>query len=253
MAARAWHSIVHTPPCWMLGSSGLCDRPGQACQAKGAQIFCGGCACCWSCIPVYASNMYEIIDTSALQVGDWGRDGHYNQSLVAAAMGQLGAVQKPRFVISVGDNFYESGLTSTEDSQFATSFTNVYSHPSLQARAISCRQSCCTVIDSGLNVTQSLTDMKLQVPFYAVLGNHDYGEVSKARAHLAIRLPFYSVVLGKMLKPCFAALGCGRHAKAHQLQECIGMLLLPLASGASMHRWLPATEYCRSAWGYPQQ
>ena len=39
-----------------------------------------------------------------LQVGDWGRDGHDNQTLVAAAMGQ--AANNLDFVISVGDNFY---------------------------------------------------------------------------------------------------------------------------------------------------
>jgi hypothetical protein len=39
-----------------------------------------------------------------LQVGDWGRDGHDNQTLVAAAMGQ--AATNLDFVISVGDNFY---------------------------------------------------------------------------------------------------------------------------------------------------
>ncbi|MEW5319493.1 MAG: hypothetical protein WDW38_010641 [Sanguina aurantia] len=45
-----------------------------------------------------------------------------------------------------GDNFYPSGLRSTSDPDFANTFTNVYSHPSLQ------------------------------VPWYGVLGNHDYGD-----------------------------------------------------------------------------
>ena len=67
-----------------------------------------------------------------LQLGDWGRDGMYNQSLVAASMGQLAARQRPLFVVNVGDNFYESGLTSTEDTQFDTSFRDMYTHPSLQ-------------------------------------------------------------------------------------------------------------------------
>lgn len=38
------------------------------------------------------------------QVGDWGRDGHDNQTLVAAAMGS--AARDLDFVISTGDNFY---------------------------------------------------------------------------------------------------------------------------------------------------
>jgi acid phosphatase len=49
-----------------------------------------------------------------------------------------------RFVISVGDNFYDDGVTSTTDDHWQKSFGNVYTAPSLQ------------------------------VPWYAILGNHDY-------------------------------------------------------------------------------
>lgn len=42
------------------------------------------------------------------QLGDWGRLGQYNQSGVAALMGRKAALQQPDFVISTGDNFYES-------------------------------------------------------------------------------------------------------------------------------------------------
>ncbi|CAL8470778.1 g10320 [Coccomyxa elongata] len=79
-----------------------------------------------------------------LVVGDWGRNGLYNQSEVAKAMGRTG--NNLDFVISVGDNFYESGLTSVEDAQFDTSFTHIY------------------------------TAESLQVPWHVVLGNHDMGE-----------------------------------------------------------------------------
>ena len=64
------------------------------------------------------------------QVGDWGRNGVYNQSLVAAAMGRVAGDLD--FVVSVGDNFYESGLTSVLDPQFDTSFRDVYTAPNLQ-------------------------------------------------------------------------------------------------------------------------
>ena len=84
---------------------------------------------------------------SFLVVGDWGRRGTYNQSRVADAMAakatQEGGVG---FVVSTGDNFYESGLVSVEDDNFTASFSNIYHHKSLQ------------------------------VPWYVVLGNHDYGE-----------------------------------------------------------------------------
>ncbi|KAK9904250.1 hypothetical protein WJX75_007708 [Coccomyxa subellipsoidea] len=88
-----------------------------------------------------SSEDYQI---KFLVVGDWGRNGLYNQSEVAKAMGRVG--HNLDFVISVGDNFYESGLTSVEDTQFDTSFTEVY------------------------------TAESLQVPWHVVLGNHDMGE-----------------------------------------------------------------------------
>lgn len=79
-----------------------------------------------------------------LVVGDWGRGGLYNQSLVATHMGRIGAELGIEFVISAGDNFYDTGLTGEDDPAFSTSFTNVY------------------------------TASSLQTTWYTVLGNHDY-------------------------------------------------------------------------------
>eukprot|EP00250_Pteridium_aquilinum_P029779 c40110_g1_i1 orf=317-1480(-) len=79
-----------------------------------------------------------------LVVGDWGRRGLYNQSQIAIQMGRIGEQLGIQFVISAGDNFYQTGLQGTNDSNFAASFTNVYTAPSLQTK------------------------------WYAVLGNHDY-------------------------------------------------------------------------------
>ena len=83
---------------------------------------------------------------SFLVVGDWGRRGAYNQTAVGRAMGLCGAASRPDFVVSVGDNFYEGGLNAADDPEFTQSFTQVYTHPSLQ------------------------------VPWHVVLGNHDYGD-----------------------------------------------------------------------------
>lgn len=66
-----------------------------------------------------------------LVIGDWGRDGKYNQSVVAEAMARKARVLQPDFVVSTGDNFYESGLTSAMDSQFDSSFTNIYNQKEL--------------------------------------------------------------------------------------------------------------------------
>jgi acid phosphatase len=59
---------------------------------------------------------------------------------MASAADESGA----KFIISVGDNFYENGVVSVEDPQWQTSFETVYTAPSLQ------------------------------VPWHVVLGNHDY-------------------------------------------------------------------------------
>ncbi|CAI5472561.1 unnamed protein product [Closterium sp. Yama58-4] len=100
--------------------------------------------------------------------GDWGRNGTFNQSLIAQqvrrtpflivlhAMGAVGQQMVPQFVVSVGDNFYDEGLTNVNDDKFARSFTNIYTHRSLQ------------------------------VPWYAVLGNHDYYGNVLAQLHPAL-------------------------------------------------------------------
>ena len=77
-------------------------------------------------------------------LGDWGREGKDSQTVVANSMGKRGDLSKPQFVISTGDNFYQKGVQSVTDSQWVTSFERIYSAGSLQ------------------------------IPWYAVLGNHDY-------------------------------------------------------------------------------
>ncbi len=59
-------------------------------------------------------------------------------------MGICGAKMEPKFVVAVGDNFYEDGVASVTDPHWQNSFEKVYTAPSLQ------------------------------VPWWAVLGNHDY-------------------------------------------------------------------------------
>jgi tartrate-resistant acid phosphatase type 5 len=77
-------------------------------------------------------------------LGDWGRRGETDQMEVAEQMGKAAKDMGAQFVIAVGDNFYENGVASVEDKHWKQSFENVYTAPSLQ------------------------------VPWYAILGNHDY-------------------------------------------------------------------------------
>jgi len=76
--------------------------------------------------------------------GDWGRRGQIDQLHVAAQMADASSAIGAKFVVSVGDNFYESGVTSTEDSHWRESFEEIY-----KASA-------------------------LQIPWKVILGNHDY-------------------------------------------------------------------------------
>lgn len=79
-----------------------------------------------------------------LAVGDWGREGAYHQRDVAMQMADCAREMNARFVVSVGDNFYENGVASVDDPLWRRSFEEVYDAPSLQ------------------------------VPWHVALGNHDY-------------------------------------------------------------------------------
>jgi acid phosphatase len=92
-----------------------------------------------------------------LAVGDWGRGGDFHQADVAARMGETAAAMNASFVISVGDNFYEDGVSGVDDPQWKTSFEDVYAAPSLQ------------------------------VPWYVALGNHDYHGDSQAQIDYTAR------------------------------------------------------------------
>jgi acid phosphatase len=77
-------------------------------------------------------------------IGDWGRRGRDHQSDVAAQMGQTAAAIDARFIVSLGDNFYENGVDSVDDPQWQDSFEQIYVAPALQK------------------------------PWKIMLGNHDY-------------------------------------------------------------------------------
>jgi tartrate-resistant acid phosphatase type 5 len=79
-----------------------------------------------------------------LILGDWGRNGEPDQTAVATQMGIAAQAMDAKFVIAVGDNFYEDGVSSATDPQWQSSFEKVYTAPSLQ------------------------------MPWHVALGNHDY-------------------------------------------------------------------------------
>lgn len=93
---------------------------------------------------------------SFLTLGDWGGmalGGFHAQTVtkVADQMGKTGASAGISFVVNTGDNFYHCGIKSTTDFQLKTDFEDVYTAPSLN------------------------------VPWYSVLGNHEYGHNVEAQ------------------------------------------------------------------------
>lgn len=86
-----------------------------------------------------------------LAFGDWGRQGIKIQKEVAEQMGIFAEANDVKFLSVLGDNFYENGVTGTDDSHWKKSFEDVY------------------------------TAKSLQVPWYVVLGNHDYRENPQAQ------------------------------------------------------------------------
>eukprot|EP01041_Mallomonas_annulata_P000624 gene624-1208_t len=71
--------------------------------------------------------------------------GEYWSVLIAKAMANYASTYPADFLIALGDNFYNNGVSSTTDSLWTSVYTNVYNYDSLQ------------------------------IPWYAIFGNHDYG------------------------------------------------------------------------------
>lgn len=109
-------------------------------------LFCLWNAVCSSEILLTTSEEEPL---QFIVIGDWGMQGSRQQHQVAAQMERLAAREAIDFIISTGDNFYPSGVKSSVDPLWKTTFEDVYSGPYLK-----------------------------QIPWYIVLGNHDYlGEI----------------------------------------------------------------------------
>lgn len=96
--------------------------------------------------------------------GDWGRNGEKDQRDVAAQMAIAAQAMAAKFIVSVGDNFYENGVKSVDDPQWQSSFEKVYAAPALQ------------------------------VPWQVILGNHDYhgncdAQLAYAQTHPRWNMP----------------------------------------------------------------
>lgn len=88
-------------------------------------------------------------------VGDWGRNGQHHQTRVAEQMSRRAVAVDSQFVISVGDNFYDDGVSSVSDPQWKSSFEDVYTRPGLMTK------------------------------WHVILGNHDYQRTGKPEVQIA--------------------------------------------------------------------
>lgn len=91
-------------------------------------------------LPQTLSDKHHI---SFIAIGDQGEGGR-SQRHVARLMNEKAAEDSVKFVITLGDNFYQRGVTSASDKQWSDKFEAMYDLP------------------------------YLAVPFYATLGNHDH-------------------------------------------------------------------------------
>ncbi len=104
-------------------------------------------SCCSDCEPTaFASFDPETYDDrlNFFVIADSGRNGYFEQQPVADLMGEMTKCVEPEFVVSAGDTHHFMGIESVNDPLWMTNFELIYDHP------------------------------ELMVPFFPVLGNHEY-------------------------------------------------------------------------------
>ena len=77
-------------------------------------------------------------------VNDMGRNGYYDQKPLAELMGQMAGEVDPECVAALGDVHHFYGVASVSDPLWLTNYEHIYSHPDLM------------------------------LPWYPMLGNHEY-------------------------------------------------------------------------------
>lgn len=95
---------------------------------------------------------YSIFDDKLnfFVVNDMGRNGYYGQVEIAELMGQMAEQIGPEFIVAAGDVHHFYGVASVLDPLWLTNFEHIYKHP------------------------------ELMIPWYPILGNHEYRGNTKA-------------------------------------------------------------------------
>ena len=100
-----------------------------------------------SCGPKVTGVAREVASADSLSfivIGDWGVSGLPAQVRVAEQIDAISRRNNVQFIITTGDNFYPTGVTSVDDAHWQKSFESIYNKEGHM------------------------------VPWYPTLGNHDY-------------------------------------------------------------------------------
>ena len=93
---------------------------------------------CWNYVFIYGKKCLKLVQISSkcnytvAHISSKMFMGFLRNICIFNQMGRIGEKLSPEFVISAGDNFYPTGLKGTDDPDFTTSFTNVYTAARLQ-------------------------------------------------------------------------------------------------------------------------
>ncbi|MBF0383934.1 MAG: metallophosphoesterase, partial [Magnetococcales bacterium] len=99
-----------------------------------------------------SNSLYNNSKLVFYTLGDQGTGGKKQRRVAAAMEREAKKSGKPDFVLLLGDNFYNNGVVSIDDPQWQEKFEKIYKGSQLQ-----------------------------NIPFFAVLGNHDYRQSSDAQ------------------------------------------------------------------------
>lgn len=113
--------------------------------------------CTKSISPTNSDSIITRKDSLAFIVmGDWGIAGGDAQKPVAEQMDVYAKKHNVKFIIAAGDNFYPAGVSGINDAHWKISFEDVYNKDGHQ------------------------------VPWYAILGNHDYQSNPQAEVEYSV-------------------------------------------------------------------
>jgi tartrate-resistant acid phosphatase type 5 len=101
--------------------------------------------------PFAKASTEQADSVSFIVIGDWGKEGTEFQKVVANQMDIQSRKFNAQFIITTGDNFYPVGVKDVDDPHWQKSFNNIYNKKGHQ------------------------------IPWYPVLGNHDYATNPQAQ------------------------------------------------------------------------